>query len=547
MPKQRGKKGFGIKYLLARAFSPFRAQDARQPPSKPRPDTPDTVRPAGTSALPRKVGALNEYFSLGRNFLFNLTLLVLSIALLILAGKEIASTPIIVHPIPVPAAVLNQGYTPDVLAARVVSQMRRINREAATLMPRPRILWQEEQADIQMPVQSISFKALIHYLKELLGIEEISVLIDVTGKDGEYIAQVSVQGGTYSGNQEAARSEPNEPMEEFIQKIAQSAMKASSPYIFATYKLTKANKADPSHSSEFTAACLILDDLIAKPPFHDDKWAYLAKGMACAMLGRYREAIQCNQRAIECDPAFPLPYINWGNMLQNIKEPEEAISKYQKAIELNPRLPLAYSNWGHALHELNRYAEAIDKYQTAIKLDPLSAFTYDGWGMVLQSIERHEEAAEKHEKAVQLDSTNARYYIDWGMALQATGQLRAAVDKFEKALDLDPNNAHAFFQWGLALYDGNHFREAIAKFQKAIKCDPSHALAYCYWGNALRALHQTKEALDKYLKASQLDPADGLIYLGWGDTLTLTGQQEAAIEAYQKAAFCFSFKLQVIF
>jgi tetratricopeptide (TPR) repeat protein len=544
MPRLR-KSRAGISLSSAsKLISILRPQALQAAPEKPRAKpAADASSTAPSPPPPGKLGKLNELFVFTRGFLFNLMVVVLTVAFLILAARQIVSTAVTVHPIAAPPDLLNQGYTPEVLAARVVNRMHRINSEAATLMPRQRILSEEEQADIQMPVQSISFKALVRYLKELFGIPEIAILIDVTGKDGSYVARIAVQGGPYAGNQEVVRSAAADTPEDFIETIARSAMKAVNPYVFAVYELTRADAKNPAQAPEFKTACLIFDEMISKRPLSDDKWAFLAKGMACGMLGRYEEAIDCNRRAIECDPSFALPHVNWGNMLQKLKKYDEALLQYQAAARLGPRLSLTYSNWGRALQELGRDEEALAKYDLALKFDPLSAITYNNWGAVLQEMNLQDQAAAKFERAVQLDPDNALYRVNWGIALHALRKYDKAVESFSRAVQLDASYVHAYFMLGLSLYKSARYAEAADAFQQATRLNSFHSLAYCYWGYALQGLNQPEAALGKFLIAGRLDPHNGVIYVGWGNALKKTGRDEAAIEAYQKAALCFSLLL----
>ncbi len=72
-----------------------------------------------------------------------------------------------------------------------------------------------------------------------------------------------------------------------------------------------------------------------------DAIAYYGKGAALNSLGRYTEAIESYDKALEINPELVL--------------------------EINPELVNAYSNKGLTLYSLGRYAESIESFDRAIE------------------------------------------------------------------------------------------------------------------------------------------------------------------------------------
>ena len=62
------------------------------------------------------------------------------------------------------------------------------------------------------------------------------------------------------------------------------------------------------------------------------------KGLALYNLGKYEQAIECYDKALEVDRNYVLAWYNKGNALGNLGKPEEAIECYDKALQIRTRL-----------------------------------------------------------------------------------------------------------------------------------------------------------------------------------------------------------------
>jgi tetratricopeptide (TPR) repeat protein len=169
------------------------------------------------------------------------------------------------------------------------------------------------------------------------------------------------------------------------------------------------------------------------------------KGISLDSLGRYEEAIQCYDKAIELDPRWAGAWIGKANSLNNLGRYEEAIHWCDKAIEVEPRYTFAWNNKGNALNSLGRYEEAIQCYDKAIELDPQLAMAWNNKGSSLDSLGRHGEAIRCYEKALEFDPRNAAAWTNKGDSLQSLGRYEEAILCCDKALEYDPRLAAAWF------------------------------------------------------------------------------------------------------
>jgi superkiller protein 3 len=86
-------------------------------------------------------------------------------------------------------------------------------------------------------------------------------------------------------------------------------------------------------------------------------------------LGRYEEALQAIDKALELNPDNSYAWNNKGIALRNLGRHEEALQAYDKALELNPDYSNAWYNKGIALYNLGRHEEAQRASKKASELN----------------------------------------------------------------------------------------------------------------------------------------------------------------------------------
>lgn len=66
-----------------------------------------------------------------------------------------------------------------------------------------------------------------------------------------------------------------------------------------------------------------------------------AAGYALLQLGRYDEASEAFSKAIKRQPAYVTALNNWGDTLEQAKQPDAALDKYQEALKYDPSNQIA--------------------------------------------------------------------------------------------------------------------------------------------------------------------------------------------------------------
>jgi len=101
----------------------------------------------------------------------------------------------------------------------------------------------------------------------------------------------------------------------------------------------------------------------------NDVWGWRNKGGTLYFQGKYDEAIECYDKAIEIDPENPVMWNNKGLALNALGKYEQAIACYDKIIGIDPNDADAWNSKGLALNSLNKYEEAKKCFEKSKELE----------------------------------------------------------------------------------------------------------------------------------------------------------------------------------
>ena len=138
------------------------------------------------------------------------------------------------------------------------------------------------------------------------------------------------------------------------------------------------------------------------------------------------------------DSKFANMFNNYGLLLFDKCNYGAAAEKFRKATKINPGLAESYSMWGYVLGVyLDDYEGAIEKFKRAVEIDPKYAGTYNNWGLLLVERNDDDDAIEKFERATEIDPEFAEAFYNWGYVLGIRkGKFVLATEKFETANSL---------------------------------------------------------------------------------------------------------------
>jgi len=206
-------------------------------------------------------------------------------------------------------------------------------------------------------------------------------------------------------------------------------------------------------------------------------------------------------------------YKNWGFSLSRLGRFEDAVDKSQNALEVNPRNALAYKNLGFALSRLGKDKEAIESYDKALKLkfcpDSNKISIYMGFSLTV--LGEFAEARKIYEFIIndksQEISIKLDAYCGWANTLDEEGDSEGAMNKLNEALELqkssDKPDLRLLGYLGLLHYHKKEYKEAQESFHKIIDHDPSYVYAYFNLG-----LVESQSDYTKWLPEEEKSNAD---------------------------------------
>jgi Flp pilus assembly protein TadD len=112
----------------------------------------------------------------------------------------------------------------------------------------------------------------------------------------------------------------------------------------------------------------------------------------------------------------------------------EALQALEKAIELDPHHVNALNNRSVILNQMGRHTEALQVIETAIELRENDAGLWINKGVALNNLDRDFEAIMAFEKAISIDENDpVRIWYDKGVALRDQGKIEEAIEAYHNA------------------------------------------------------------------------------------------------------------------
>ncbi|BAZ91003.1 TPR repeat-containing protein [Raphidiopsis curvata NIES-932] len=162
----------------------------------------------------------------------------------------------------------------------------------------------------------------------------------------------------------------------------------------------------------------------------------LSQGNGLLDIGRYEEALQLYNRAIEIEKDSVPSWVNRGNALLSLKRYEEALKSYNRAIALRPNKNQAWYNRGNALSALGRYEEAIRSYNESIVIEPNKFEAWINKGIALTKLGRYQEGLASYNQAISINPNFPTAYYNKACNYALQKQVDLAVESLAKAIKM---------------------------------------------------------------------------------------------------------------
>ncbi len=171
-------------------------------------------------------------------------------------------------------------------------------------------------------------------------------------------------------------------------------------------------------------------------------------------------------------------FFDAGRQLAEAGKYPEAIEQYQKALEKAPDEPTVLANLADAQAKAGQNQDAAESYKKAIEKKPDDAALWINYGTVLNNLGKSAESKEAFQKAASLNpGAKGQSLYNLAVTQMNAGQTKDAIETMKQAIEADPNYAEAYFRLGqLLLSDQATFPDAKKYLQQYLKIgkDPTN-------------------------------------------------------------------------
>jgi len=263
--------------------------------------------------------------------------------------------------------------------------------------------------------------------------------------------------------------------------------------------------------------------------------AHLNRGNALLEMGDPDGALAAYATALLRDPDYAAAHYNTGNAYARSGRGEAALAAYRRAIALNPGFADAEVALGSALEDLGRLDDAAASYRRALAIAPDYAEVHDNLGITLMKLGRLDDAVASYRRAVALKPDRADGHRHLGEALQEQGLLDAAAASYRRTLELRPDDVLTHNNLGTVLKECGDFEGAAASYRQALKINAGAPEVHSNLGNALKELGQFDAAIASFRRALEINPDLAVVHYNLGNAHQCVGKLHAAADSFRRA------------
>ena len=295
------------------------------------------------------------------------------------------------------------------------------------------------------------------------------------------------------------------------------------------------------------------------------------RGMFLARIGKFNEAMDDFDRAIQFDPFNSDAYWHRHQLflrsnevesalrdLDNITENNKvhlgafqtkariyqalgiiklAIVNYSAVIRLKPDNPDGFYNRACLFEAEGEYVYANEDFRMVRLLDPTNEHAITTFAMYSFKKQLWEDAINEFSKLIILNPDNATAFMLRGRAQASLARFDEALEDISTAISITPNKAEFFFQRGCLLRERN-IPAAINDLSVSILLDESGSNSNAYYHRAKLyvKLGQHDLAVADYLVVTELDPTKARAFLNLANIyMRHSGELDKSMVCFNKS------------
>lgn len=433
---------------------------------------------------------------------------------------------VVIEPIAVPQALIDQGLTADVAASRLWDGMKDVKDKANTAKTSIDAIPSAQQVQFSFPDSGISIESLVFHVRRMFNAYETRIAGEITCTDSSCARSgMQLRLRVIRNDIDIINLPPlgNGMERRYFEDAARSVLGLLDPFVAM---------AALSHDQPDAAVAEGFRRIRAGHP--DSGWFYDQIGRIRMEQGRLPDAIDAFRNAIDLDKGFFQAHAGLGDALLRHGDLDEADKELTFARNRNPKDP-------RTLEASSRLARARGDADGAVKLLLAAAKEQpDNPDYLYHAglIELARQRTEAGEALMRQTLDIAPGYVLAIAALAASDlekkDYRSAEQYFRNAANLAPEDAKAQAAYANLLALEHKWEEAGARYARALELDPTNTAYKVQAAKCLQALGRDGEALARMSDASKQDPENPDVFMTMADSLRTLGRKEEALGAYRK-------------
>jgi eukaryotic-like serine/threonine-protein kinase len=342
------------------------------------------------------------------------------------------------------------------------------------------------------------------------------------------------------------------------EKQALGAHSTNQPAAYQYFVQGRGYLQDASKPESRTSAEIVLKEALKIDPNYGQAEAGLGEAYWLKyQYGKDKQAIvpaqQACSKAVELGNAGAEGHMCLGMLANGSGKYEQAVEQFQQAVQLEPANDRAYINLAGAYQKLNQPQKAEDTYKRAIAVRPQYWRVYSLLGIFYLSSADYDKASALFRRATDLDPDSYQAFNNLGAALLYAGKDNEAVQAFEKSIAIRPRYS-AYSNMGVAQFRLRRFKDSVSTFKEALKLDDT---GYQTWGSMADAAFyggDTAFAMDSYRKAIALgeqqlkvNPHDTSVLSDLASYYSMLGDRKQALSYLDRSLQADSSDKQLLF
>ena len=288
---------------------------------------------------------------------------------------------------------------------------------------------------------------------------------------------------------------------------------------------------------------------VMNPPFVPtptptrDPLSYIEEADTLAAEGKYLQAVEAYQGAINADPQNIQNYLKIARLQIFTDQLEQAKVNAQNAILLDAANSDAYALLGWVKGFQKEYLAGEVDAKKAIELDMNSGLAHAAYAYILalrveagmDELDTMDKAIEESRTAIALEPNLLEAHWARGYVLEITSNYEEAVNELEIAVGLNPYIARVYTALGRNQINTNQLDQAVFQFTKAYSLNPTDPTPNLFISRIYGMLGEWEKGIQYGTAALRDAPADPTLYANLGTLYFRKGQYNQAAEYLELA------------